>query len=237
MNNHGGLAGADIIARQIARYGDIYSTELKLDADYTEAQCGACPHEHRCCDLGVTISPYEALGIMSWLKIHKPDWTAILDRVKMRAEAMVAFFRDSKLTSIQECLGAWYERRIKCVFYDVRNKQCSIYPVRPMVCRKAFGVGDCNVDGVKTIREHEGLLIVRRLRVRIAQLQERGISMAEMCSMITLLRQPGTVTMVDEQDRAFFRTEPLLLSDEQILWGFGARPVDNPVSEEANGRP
>lgn len=234
-----GMASADVLAAQVERYGTILGDALKLDPVYTERQCGACPHEHRCCDLVVSLTPYEALGIMSWLKVHVVDWRGVLERVKMRAEAMRAFFVDGKFETPELALKAWFYRGIKCVFYDHGSKRCSIYPVRPIACRKAFGDGDCsdsNASGVHAMREDDMLRLVRANRVQVQSLQAIGQRDGELCSMITMLRtNPGM--MVSESDQALLRTSPALLLDDDLLWGKGLRPMDNPMMENPDGSP
>jgi Fe-S-cluster containining protein len=230
-------ASAEIIAKHLERYGAILGEALKLDPVYTETQCGECPHMHRCCDLVVSLTPYEALGIMSWLKVHVADWLGVLERVKMRADTLQAFFVDGKFKTPHAALKAWFYRGIKCVFYDTTAKRCSIYPVRPVACRKAFGKGDCgdeNASGVHAMREDDALRMVRSSRVQVESLRAIGRHDGEMCSMITMLRTNPSIG-VDEKDQMLMLTNPVLLSDEDLLWGMGIRSMDNPMLETSNG--
>lgn len=229
------MVGADIMARQWQRYSAVYGAALRLDPAYDEAQCSECPHDHSCCDLAVSITPYEGLGILSWLKMHAPDWQGVLERVRMRAAVWRDFFQHGEFGDLEAAFGAWFKRGLRCVFYDRAARRCSIYPVRPLACRKAFGQGDCGdgaASGVKSVQENPQLMAVRAARVRVGQLQAIGQTRGELCSMIALLLTPNVLLRVDERDQALFQTEPMLLSDEALLWGMEARPAVNPAAEE-----
>ena len=49
----------------------------------------------------------------------------------------------------------WYAKGQKCVFYDKSKKECSIYPVRPVSCRKVYGAKNCSPEGVSTAAVNE----------------------------------------------------------------------------------
>ena len=230
--------GADVLARQWQRYGDIMSTALRMDPVYTEDQCRECPYGHDCCNLVVSVTPYEALGIMSWLKANIADWRGVLDRVKMRMEAMRAFFTDDsgkpRFHNANDALDAWYRHGVKCVFYDNGKRRCMIYPVRPINCRKAFGMGDCTdetASGIKPMDEDPALRQVRASRVRVGQMEAFGQTSTDLCSMITLLREPDAAIKASPEDQQLMHTAPETLTDEQILWGLGARPMETPWQE------
>lgn len=223
----------DIMARHVERYGEILTTALKLgEGGYDENQCRACPHEHRCCSMLVSLSPFEAIGIITWLKVNLPgEAKAILDRVKMRAEAMLEFIKTSKPGNIAKLAETWYARNIKCVFYDQAHKRCSIYPVRPVACRMAYGRGDCTLDGVRTVEEDEPLRMRREHRVRLAHLSAAGFGQGELCATITMLRTTTQGLTMAPQDQHLLATDPALLPDDVILWGLDGPPVENPVAE------
>lgn len=242
MNLNPSMVGADNLARQWQRYGRIMSTELALDPEYSEEQCGECAYDYPCCDLLVTVTPYEALGIMSWLRANIDDWREVLDRVKLRAESLrdLAVDKDGKPQfKPDEFMAAWWRRKVKCVFYDPKDRDgvggCTIYPVRPVNCRKTFGQGDCTdekANGIKPMAEDPELYASRAHRVRIRQLEALGQQSSEMCSLMTMMREPGVSPMAEPADQKLMHTAPELLTDDQVLWGLGARPMVNPWNEE-----
>ncbi len=215
-----------IMARQLEAYGEIVTRDLKLGGAYDESQCNACPHGHRCCDLSVTCTPYEALGIIGYL-VQKFGAGAkdILDRVAMRAKVMYDHMQGFK--NVNEALDAWYKKKLRCVFYDHDGKKCSIYPVRPVTCRSAYGKGDCETDGVRTLDEDPDLFMVRAKRVEIPLMQGQGAD--EMNKMITNLRNKVRV-QVSPEDKGLMNTDPALLTEEQLLWGYKGAPF-NPIPE------
>ena len=234
------MVGQEALAGQWARYGSIVSVHLALDPDYSEAQCDFCEYGHRCCDLIVSVTTYEALGIMSWIRANRKDWKALLSLVKMRAKVLFEFEHQKngkpKHKNRMEMLDAWAARRIKCPFYDFKVRGgvggCSVYPVRPMNCRKAFGKGDCGdekASGIDSMREDPAMAQIRASRVTIRQLG--GIGALEMCAMITLLRGPGVLLQSEPEDNKLMQIQQELLTDAQILWGLASRPIENPWQE------
>lgn len=235
------MVGADKLARQVQRYGMILSNALVTDPEYDPTLCDECAHDHCCCNLLVTVTPYEALGIMSWIKEHIADWTTLLGLVKMRAEALRAFIADKDgkpyFKSEEEMATAWVGRGFKCVFYGSTAYEgsggCSIYPVRPVNCRKVYGKGDCGdekASGVATMAEDPQLYETRANRATVRQLEQIGAPKSqELCSLITLLRNPDV--LITSEDPKIMNSEPELLTDDQVLWGFVARPMENPWSE------
>lgn len=221
------------MARQVEAYGEALSFTLKLGAGgYDESQCSACPHEHRCCNLLVSVTPYEAIGIITWLKTHLPDEVkAILDRVKMRSEAMMDYIVAGKFENLPALADAWYARGIKCAFYDQKESRCSIYPVRPVACRTAYGRGDCGVDGIKTVEEDGDLRRRREGRVRLANLSQAGYQQGELCAVVTTLRTTTQGLDIAPRDQALLQMEPAQLTQEQLLWGLDGPPVANPLAE------
>ena len=245
MSVHPSMVGANILARQWERYGRIMSTALALDPEYSEEQCGECVYDHRCCDQLVTVTPYEALGIMSWLKANVTDWREVLERVKLRAESLrdLAVGKNGKprFKTPYEFTVEWCKRKVKCVFYDRKARDgaggCSIYSVRPVNCRKTFGRGDCAdeaASGIKPMAEDPELYATRARRVRIRQLEAYRQQAGEMCSLITMLREPSVSPFGEPADQKLVQTAPELLTDDQVLWGLGARPMENPWNEEEN---
>lgn len=230
--------GNEVLSKQLLRYGGIISEALAFEPNYSEDQCGECPYDHRCCGLMVAITPYEALGIMSWLKVHRKDWRDVFALVKMRAEVFKEFFQrepGEEFKTLGEGLQAWADKKLKCVFYDHGKKECSIYPIRPTACRKAYGKGDCSDEagtGISTAIEDEEVFASRALRVRVGQLIDIGQHALEMCSLITMLQEPDARLMVDPPNQTMLTTEALFLTDEQLLWGVGPRRVENPMLEE-----
>lgn len=236
------MVGADRLARQVARYGKILSDALALDPDYQGEACSECAYDHTCCDLFVSITPYEALGIMSWLKVNDPDWTTTLGLVKMRASALQEFIFDKEgkpyFETPEKMLTAWWERKIKCPFYSSTARDgeggCLIYPVRPVACRKAFSKGDCGgekANGIDTMSEDPHLNAARLNRVRVRQLEALGgQKTGEMCALITMLRSPDA--LIISEDPAIMDAEPETLTDHQVLFGLAAQPMENQWCEE-----
>lgn len=230
------MVGADKLARQVQRYGMIISNALVTDPAYNQSLCDECAHDHACCNLLVTVTTYEALGIMSWIKENVEGWHMLLQQVKMRAEVIRAFIanKDGKpyYKSEEEIATAWFARGFKCVFYE--HGSCSIYPVRPVNCRKVFGKGDCSdekASGVDSMAEDSQLYETRANRATVRQLEQIGAPKSqEMCSIITMLRNPGM--LITSDDPKIMNSESELLTDDQVLWGFVARPIENPWSEE-----
>ena len=168
----------------------------------------------------------------------------MLERVKLRAESLrdLAVGKDGKpaFETREKFATAWWERKVKCVFYDPKARDgaggCSIYSVRPVNCRKAFGRGDCtdeDANGIKSMAEDPELYTNRAHRVRIRQLEAYGQQSGEMCSLITMLREPAVSPFGEPADQKLVQTAPELLTDDQVLWGLGARPMENPWNEEA----
>jgi Fe-S-cluster containining protein len=225
-----------IMARQLEAYGGILTEDLKLGGIYDESQCGACPHQHRCCDMIVTLTPYEALGIVGYL-IQKFGIAAkdILDRVSMRAKTLYEHRLQFKNSTA--AIDAWFAKKLKCVFYDNVNRCCSIYPVRPVNCRQAFGKGDCNSGGVQSMEENRAVSMARALRVRVPEMVAVGVGAEEMTTLISNLRNKTTQLVSSPQDRGLLQTEPALLSRDQLLWGYDGPPSDNPIPEQFHGSP
>jgi len=229
---------SDRMARHAVNFGEGHSRELALagPGTYTEAQCGECPHGHRCCDLIVGISPFEALGILHWLRNRhsQEEFQAIMGLVKMRADALADFMSNyaddaggiGGAEYTQACED-WYARQIKCVFYDKQKKCCSIYEVRPLACRKAFGEGDClNASGIKTAAVHPHAEEYRLTRVKIT----KGPPQEQQREMTALLHYlaGGAPLGMSEAERAMLETEPELVPPEKRLWGPDGPPVQSP---------
>ena len=243
MSHDEAMVGADRLSRQWQRYGSIMSEALRLDPAYSEDQCGECPYGHRCCTLLVSVTPYEALGIMSWIKSTVADSRGLLNRVKMRAEAMRDWMTDKKgrprFTSTMEMAVEWSKRRLPCVFYSRAAQDgaggCTIYPVRPVKCRTAFGRGDCSDEmatGVVPMQEDPDVRASRERRVRVQELEQHGQAQGELCLLITMLRTPHATPIADPDDQRLLHAEPETLTDDQVMFGLGARPRDNPWNEE-----
>ena len=109
-----------------------------------------------------------------------------------------------------------------------------IYPVRPMNCREAYGSGNCDSEkagGTKTVTEEPDMFAERELRVQVRQLQAYGRQSGEICSLITMLLDPKAQIVADPANQKLMTIQPELLSDDDIIWGLGVRPMKNPIQE------
>ena len=215
-----------------ARYGEVISADLE-GTPYTEGQCSACPHEHRCCDLIVLSTPAEAAGILQWLSRNATDVSAMARVLQLRAEVLAQHFKKfGKNTGA--AIEAWFARRIKCVFYDTATRRCGIYPVRPVACRRVYGNGGCaDGGGIKGAPDTPEVLTARVARFKIhPELQQ---NVAELTSLVANMATSSAGMQVDSE---FYSKDPAMLSDEQIIFGLAGAPIPNPVALETNhGRP
>jgi len=215
-----------------ARYGEIVTADLP-GAIYHERQCSACPHEHRCCDLVVMATPAEAAGILQWLARNARDVGTIARAVQFRASVLGEHFKKFKRDQAA-AIADWYNRRIKCVFYDPDTRRCSIYPVRPVACRRAFGEGDCKDGaGIKAALDTAEVLTARVSRYKIHPDPQQNV--AELTSLVSHMATHQGPHYIDEP---FYLRNPAELSDDQVIYGLTGAPIRNPVALETNhGRP
>ena len=95
--------------------------------------------------------------------------------------------------------------------------------------------GDCATDTADSITgmvEDPAVFETRAARIRVRQLEAFGTKTGELSSLITMLREPGVLKMCEPLDAQLIHTPPETLTDEQMLWGLGARPIENLWSEE-----
>lgn len=212
------------------RYGDIIRADLE-GTEYDGAQCSECPSNHRCCDLIVVGTPAEAAGILQWLSLNSKDVAAVARAVQFRVTILQEHFRKYR-KDIAKGIDAWFDKKLKCVFYDKVEKKCSIYPVRPVACSRAYGAGDCLKDGIKSMPESKEVLTARAARFKIHPDLQQNV--AEITSLVAQMSLDLNSKV--EVDNAFFNSDPLKLTDEQVIFGLGSQ-TRNPVSLEAlNGR-
>ncbi len=215
------------------RYGEVFSADME-SAGYTEDQCGECPHEHRCCDLIVKATPAEAAGILQWIPENHPDKVGIIRAVSFRAGIISDHFKKFG----KDAINTWFGKRMKCVFYDKEKKACSIYPVRPLACRRVYGAGNCDnmgtkdPPGFKVIMETPQVLTSRVARFKIHP--DLNQNLAELTSLVAILPTMKEVSV----DQEFYKKDPVELTDDQVIFGLAGAPIQNPLAQEAdNGRP
>lgn len=221
--------------QHMMRYGELISTDLReaSDSPYTEAQCGDCPYGHRCCELVVMATPAEAAGILQWLSLNAEDVAAVARAVQLRASVLGEHFK--KFGKDQAAaIAAWYQKGLKCVFYDVEARDgeggCSIYPVRPMACRRVFGDGDCESDekrGIHSAPDQPRVLTARVSRFKIHPDPQQNV--AELTSVVAHMATSREEMYVDHE---FFTRDPATLTDDQVIFGLAGAPTPNPVALE-----
>lgn len=221
------------MARHAKAFGDAHSKAMKMDIGvYDESQCRECPHDHVCCSFIVACGPFEALGIIHHLMAtHGPQGArSLLSLVKMRAKEMESHlkeYQDENGVSSEEehtrMADDWFAKKTQCVFYNGRDKKCSIYEVRPIACRRVFGVKDCEKEGVRTAGGHEFAEFRRLTRIKITQggpLEQHR----EMTTLISYLTGQVPLGMAPAEQE-FLDKNPMMFSDDQHLWGLDGPPV------------
>lgn len=147
------------IRRAYDNYAAAYMRIYKGETGYTEQQCEACPYDHTCCNMLVYVTPFEVAPILSYINANSWNVKAWKARIKARwrmVRAHMARYRDES-----EASDAWYQRGIKCLFYDSADHRCMIYPVRPMACRKLYSTDDCERMKWRTALDNEPVLQAR----------------------------------------------------------------------------
>ena len=212
------------------RYGEVFSADMENEG-YTESQCGECPHEHRCCDLIVMSTPAEAAGILQWLSKNSPDVMGISRAVSFRAGVIADHFKKFG----KDAINTWFGKRMKCIFYDKEKSACSIYPVRPLACRRVYGAGNCdNIGtkdpaGMKVIMENPAVLTARVARFKIHA--DMNQNLAELTSLVAVM---ASFTGEMDVNNEFFEKDPAELTDDQVIFGLNGAPTPNPVALETN---
>jgi Fe-S-cluster containining protein len=235
--------------RHAEAYGGLISRRLHETGRYDETQCRACPHGHRCCDLVVSCTPVEAVGIVDWVERHHPDPAATFRRVAGHADALSTFAQGyrSRADAVQQgdpaqqleaMLDGWFRLGKKCPFYDAEQRGCGIYPVRPVNCRKAWGQGDCSAGGIRTEEEDPAQAMARGLRVQEAALMRSGEIGQELTWLVTHLRGPDAMLSVSSGNQALLRADPAHLDENFMLHGPNGPLIDNPFGKDsAHGSP
>ncbi len=131
------------IAKAFARYAEAYMRQYFSETPYTEIQCGVCPFSHGCCKMLVFVTPLEVAAINNFINTRVPPH--VVKRVKKviirRARMIRTHF--AQYGDESEGVEAWFHRDLQCIFYDKPNRECAIYEVRPLACRKLYSVRDC----------------------------------------------------------------------------------------------
>lgn len=229
------MMNSERIAGHAKAYGQEHSDMLAMAGTdvYDETQCRECPHEHTCCDLMVACGPFEAFGIIHWLKSEKPDsFVGILQTVQMRADLTAGFLESYATDGVlgqearRKSCDDWYSKRLKCIFYDHRSKNCSIYPVRPMACRRDFGRGDCTAGFRSSAAATPEVEDYRLSRIKITPggALEQSVELATLISYLA----KGAKIGISPKEQELLNTPPELLSTDQRMWGARGAPIQLP---------
>ena len=204
------------------RYGEIVSADME-GTPYTEEQCAECQYEHRCCESIVTTTPAEVAGILQWLSLNARNIMETARIIQFRASVLREHFKRFS-GDPKAAIAAWAAKRMKCIFYDKEAKQCSIYPVRPIPCRRMYGGADCRV-----MPETKEVITARVARYKVHQDMNNNI--AEMTSLLAVMVVSTNQVFVDNE---FYSTDPATLDEDQIIFGLAGAPIRNPVALEDN---
>ncbi len=204
------------------RYGEVFSADMEATG-YSEENCAECAYGHRCCEQIVSGTPAEAAGILQWLSKNSPDVMETGRAVTFRASILRDHFKKF-VGKVGDPTGAaishWYAKRLKCVFYDGEEKTCSIYPVRPLACRRVFGAE----NGMGVVAETKEGLTARVARFKVHQDLNSNIS--EITALVAMMATSQAEMYVDND---FFTTDPATLTDDQVIFGLAGAPTPNPV--------
>lgn len=224
------------MARHAEAFGEAHSKALGFNLDvYDETLCRECSLEHRCCDYLVRCAPFEALGIICFLKVTHGDqgMNDMLGLIKRRANEVQEHIKKytgengtMDKNGEDRMVKEWAATHSRCVFYNHEHKKCSIYPVRPIACRRAYGTGGCGDDNVTAAIAHEQAEIRRLTRIKITE-GDPEEQHQEMTILITYLSAPVPIIM-SKQEQAMLDQEPTLITDEEQLWGADGppKPID-----------
>lgn len=111
--------------------------EVKEKTDSEVFKC--VPNCGKCCLGSVTVSP---IDILEWIRRKRKD---ILDKLK------IVFTGPDSLFPKSMHLGFPQSPHEPCKFLD-REKKCSIYPVRPLMCRLVPFVFDIGENGEMIVK-------------------------------------------------------------------------------------
>jgi len=215
------------------RYGEIVSADMEGTA-YTEEQCAECQYEHRCCELIITSTPAEVAGILQWLSLNSKDVMGISRAIQFRASVLQEHFKKFP-GDLKAAIVAWAGKGMKCIFYDNEAKQCSIYPVRPIPCRRMYGQADCRDDnghGMRSSPDTKEVITARVARFKLHQDMNSNIA-----EMTTLLANMAISTDQVYVDHEFYSKDPATMTEDQVIFGLAGAPIRNPVALEVdNGR-
>lgn len=237
------MMASEKFARHAERFGEAHSKLMKLSGGYNEIQCRECQHDHTCCDQLVACGPFEAMGILNYLKVTlgKEGLQGMLEVIKFRMKEQRLHAKsymedDGSFTEEKDQAMAsdWNAKGKKCVFYDATENKCSIYSVRPVPCRRVFGVKNCSEEGVEVAPTHEWAEARRLTRVKWRPSQNPNDQHALMLDLIVYLAgMDGPVqTGITKREMEMFKKEPMLISDEFHIWGPDGPPVTlNPIDQ------
>lgn len=150
------------VIKAFEKYANAYMRLYKGESDYTESQCGSCPHGSRCCNMIVGVTPFEVAAINAYINLTVPPHVIRVVMKKIRKRARVIRQHFGRYNDASEAAAAWLARGVGCLFF--RGGKCSIYEVRPLGCRKLFSTGDCNRSEWKTM-EDRGEVLRRRIEL------------------------------------------------------------------------
>lgn len=110
-------------------------------AEHGEVSCRHCT-EPACCRQKVSVSVAEMLPIARYLKNNDFDTPELRERLRALGERMEG-----------SPTAAWLDEYVPCVF--LKNKRCTIYPVRPVRCRTYWVVSPpklCQPPSQQTVK-------------------------------------------------------------------------------------
>ncbi len=145
------------IVKAFNRYADAYMRLYQGESDYTTAQCESCPYGAACCKLTVGVTPFEVAAICAFVNATVPRHIIGVVIKKIRKRARIIRDHAGRYNDGSEAAAAWLARGIGCLFH-APGHGCSIYPVRPMACRKIYSTGDCHSDQWLTMIDRDEVL-------------------------------------------------------------------------------
>lgn len=207
------------------RYMDAAMRFLRAGG-YTERQCGACPYEHRCCELMVAATPFEAWAIIQYINEHWRRPRRLLRKLELRVQELAHHCRQypQSKEGMERAADAWMLKRKKCVFYS-REHGCTIYPVRPVSCRRVFSTRNCdNFEWSVPMERPE--TVRRRIELMFIDAQNPNRNWMELSEAVLTLHRydlqgagPGLLELVDAVNRG--------ADDHHILMGaYGYAPAE-----------
>lgn len=116
--------------------------------DETKARIPCKPGCAHCCRQFTMVSVPEAIYMI--LGFERLDHDKAVKWAKDNNDKLVeqlTFVKDFTTSKVDEFHAKWFERQMPCIFLN-EDKKCSIYPLRPVVCRSYFAIDtDTSCEG------------------------------------------------------------------------------------------